>query len=234
MDQLITLVTNLLNLTKVAAVTFPGLLLAAALAIMFWPPAPIDLIPIVHLLSEAPTNLRRELPKENPAIGHIAAVCDITLLPVTRSSVFTAVEDVAYGASYGAPDSAKLFAKIDPPRPASTSFEVNYQYLLDAEQIRLAECTAAETAMKDVEKNEQAIRDRERDLETLQLYTKLVGLRLADPGRLRPRLAFDAFIGLQTTQVIGFILFSIVLGVVVVPIRDTLVSFFAERLFGRF
>lgn len=59
MDQIITLLSNLFNLTKVASVTLPGLALAGALALFLWPPHAIDIvripaiIPIPSLLSEA-------------------------------------------------------------------------------------------------------------------------------------------------------------------------------------
>jgi len=51
MDQIITLLTNLLNLTKVASVTLPGLLAAGGLALILWPAVPIDVIPVVTAIS---------------------------------------------------------------------------------------------------------------------------------------------------------------------------------------
>jgi hypothetical protein len=47
MNQIITLLTNLFNLTKVASVTLPGLLTAAGLALILWPAVPVDVIPAV-------------------------------------------------------------------------------------------------------------------------------------------------------------------------------------------
>lgn len=44
MDQIITLLTNLFNLTKVASVTLPGLVLAGAILLFFKPSQPIDTI----------------------------------------------------------------------------------------------------------------------------------------------------------------------------------------------
>lgn len=46
MDQIITLLSNLFNLTKVASVTLPGVAFAAALILFFHPPNPIDTIRI--------------------------------------------------------------------------------------------------------------------------------------------------------------------------------------------
>lgn len=47
MNQIITLLTNLFNLTKVASVTLPGLLAAGGLALVLWPAVPVDVIPAV-------------------------------------------------------------------------------------------------------------------------------------------------------------------------------------------
>jgi hypothetical protein len=46
-NQIITLLTNLFNLTKVASVTLPGLLAAAGFALILWPAVPVDVIPAV-------------------------------------------------------------------------------------------------------------------------------------------------------------------------------------------
>jgi hypothetical protein len=47
MDKIATLLQSLLNLNKVASVTLPGLVVAVALALIWWPPRPEDRIPIV-------------------------------------------------------------------------------------------------------------------------------------------------------------------------------------------
>ena len=72
MDQIITLLTNLFNLTKVAAVTLPGLLTAGGLALILWPPTPIDVIPVVVAVSRTPeTVLPYNLPNAtSPVVNH--------------------------------------------------------------------------------------------------------------------------------------------------------------------
>jgi len=45
--QIITLLSNLFSLTKVASVTLPGLLTAAGFALVLWPSIPVDVIPAV-------------------------------------------------------------------------------------------------------------------------------------------------------------------------------------------
>jgi hypothetical protein len=72
MDQIITLLTNLFNLTKVAAVTLPGLLAAGGLALVLWPPAPIDVIPVVVAVTRpAETVPPYNLPNpQSPVVDH--------------------------------------------------------------------------------------------------------------------------------------------------------------------
>lgn len=62
MDQIITLLSNLFNLTKVASVTLPGLTLAGALALFLWPPRPIDTIRVPAILPPPSSLSEAEMP----------------------------------------------------------------------------------------------------------------------------------------------------------------------------
>jgi len=53
MDQIITLLTNLFNLTKMASVTLPGILSAGGVALILWPALPIDMVPAVVRVSHS-------------------------------------------------------------------------------------------------------------------------------------------------------------------------------------
>lgn len=58
-NQIITLLTNLFNLTKVASVTLPGLLAALGLALVLWPAVPVDVIPaVVSIAAPSPPPAR--------------------------------------------------------------------------------------------------------------------------------------------------------------------------------
>src|SRR5580693_791823 len=57
MQPLVALLKDLLNLTKVANVTLPGMIVAAALAIFFWPPHPLNVVPTVVVPVVAIQNL---------------------------------------------------------------------------------------------------------------------------------------------------------------------------------
>jgi len=47
MNSLVELVSNVLNLTKLASLTLPGLLSAGVMALLLWPPKPLDVMPVV-------------------------------------------------------------------------------------------------------------------------------------------------------------------------------------------
>jgi hypothetical protein len=66
MDKIITLLTSLFNLTKVASVTLPGLLAAAGLALVLWPAMPIDLIPVVTAVSTSQNSVVDNLQRSAP------------------------------------------------------------------------------------------------------------------------------------------------------------------------
>src|SRR5271157_3592762 len=65
MDQIITLLTNLFNLTKVASVTLPGVALAGALALFLWPPRPVDTVRIPVVVHSAADLSRPQQPCSN-------------------------------------------------------------------------------------------------------------------------------------------------------------------------
>jgi len=271
-DKIITLLTNLLSLTKIAAVSVPGLLSNCAIAVMFLPPPPIDLIPIVkpnqiEVLQRRP---RVAADVKRPP-GLIQPACDIELISLKQALLglnqVISPSEINEVQSQGHPGLApRPFAKIVVDRRSidDEPDSVQSQLLLDAEQMRLAECIEAETALKGLEKtendqlaselavlekrsptskdiqrkrerilnNDQAIRDRDRDLASLGRFSGLIALRMADPGRLRPRQDFDSYLELLTHHVIAFILLSIALGVIVTAKNNALYSFLFRKLIG--
>lgn len=63
--------------------------------------------------------------------------------------------------------------------------------------------------------NERDSLERDRRLAELTRGQGVITARLADPGRLRPRLGFDDFTTALVNHVVGFILLSLAAGVVV-------------------
>jgi hypothetical protein len=68
-------------------------------------------------------------------------------------------------------------------------------------------------------RNEQRIRERERRLAELARESNVIAERLKDPGRLRPRQAFDEFITSLANHAIGLALLAIAVGVLMNPIN---------------
>jgi hypothetical protein len=284
MDPLITLLTNLLNLTKVAAVTVPGLLLTGAFALLFWPPPPIDFIPITYPRIDSATGrwVATINPQERPP-SEIALACDvqITTMPAgsaRRSGPFTELLGWDLIGLQSPPSNRHALERSlsqlnsDEAISQATGPAIRTQLLLDLEQIRLAECEDAEAELKQIKKSEsdyltsdiadlerqrasekgaeqskikkridddhealssvqKVLAEQEREQATLKRYSALVSSRLADPGRLRPKLDFSAFVTLQTSHVVGFIVLSIALGIIVAPLRDAFFGLLARKLF---
>jgi hypothetical protein len=236
MDQLIATISSLLSLTKVAAVSIPGLLSACAIAVLLTPQPPIDLIPIAKPYddSKLEERLRMESLGQTPPV---VAACEIDLVPLTQALDLGRQDpgmDLNLNAGIGKRGVAPIgFAEI----PSDTIVggapaAVKYQFLLDVEQIRLAECTEAETALKNLEKSDQAIRIREKNLALLRRSSDVIAQRMADPGRLRPRLNFDAYIELLTHHAVAFILLSLVLGVIATALNNAISGLLFGRLVG--
>ena len=321
MDQIITLLTNLFNLTKVASVTLPGLLAAAGLALTLWPAIPIDVIPVVTAISTA-----------HAAIADDAGTLEKFQVKVSKEPPNEAVPGfppafnqacaVSYWPSDGVVEQMEL--EIDRNRgkqpydqaweesakrqlqdlkdieqqgedesvPESRKRAVREQFVLDFEAHNLALCLDLEkswqgqeerdiqqlTADADIlEKQRSAAQDNflayqksnnplaskyERDMDTAKARIdtvrntirgrnrtlqeralkmnelnddqQIIAERLKDPGRLRPRVGFDAFLTGLVNHVVGFILLSLAAAIVVTAIDRAAFGAFFEDLFDGF
>jgi hypothetical protein len=287
MDPLITLLTNLLNLTKVAAVTVPGLLITGAFALMFWPPPPIDFIPITYpRIDSATGQWVATIKPQGRTPSEIALACDVKITTMPAGSVRRSGTEQFFPELQGwglierqsplgnrqALERSLSQLNSDEAISQATGPAIRTQLLLDLEQIRLAECEDAEAELKQIKKSEsdyltseiadlekqraiekgaelsrikkridddhealsnvqKVMAEQEREQATLKRYSDLVSSRLADPGRLRPKLDFSAFVTLQTSHVVGFIVLSIALGIIAAPLRDAFFGLLARKLF---
>lgn len=285
MDQLITFLTNLLNLTKVAAVTLPGLLLSGAFAVMLWPAAPIDPIPVAHPVSnldERYATIASLANGKDPSLPDACSVSFETLPEDSRRDFPSEVykwQLIDYEPKRQnelrreEEQVVRYFPRlhVNPELLSQYPQAVRTQLLLDLEQIRWAECQDAENELRQIWKTQsdflasdlaslekdratkiggqlsaiqneieakreslsivkEAIGKQDAELAAWKRYSDLIASRLADPGRLRPRLDFNAFVSVQTNHVVGFIILSIALGVVIAPIRDALFGLLARKL----
>jgi len=85
------------------------------------------------------------------------------------------------------------------------------------------------------------IRGKDRDVQERMLRVKelnedqqLITDRLKDPGRLRPRVGFDAFATGLVNHVVAFILLSLAMAIVVTAIDRAALSAFFENVFDGF
>lgn len=319
MGQIITLLTNLFNLTKIASVTLPGLLSAAGLALILWPAVPVDVIPFVFHVSHGRAF---DVPPDVACAGEnvlgrhdaYAQSCQIFSFPIDEAKRYievdqeqlrTRIQDLRNsggGPAELADDEAEysrnqftieeLEKTDDPSLPASRRRQIREQLLLDLKDQSFSECTELETSRKGREEaendqlkadlvieeqkrtaaqtnylaaltanspvagryqtemnyfegcitlkryttlwNNEDINERGRRLTELSRQQKVIDARLTDPGRLRPRVAFDDFLTGLVNHVVGFILLSLAAAIVVTAIDNALFGALFEDLFDGF
>jgi hypothetical protein len=71
-------------------------------------------------------------------------------------------------------------------------------------------------------------------VEELTRTQQVIKARLADPGRLRPRLGFDAFMTGLVNHVVAFILLSLASAIIVTATDRAVFGAFFEDLFDGF
>jgi len=298
-NQIITLLSNLFSLTKVASVTLPGLLAAGGLALILWPAVPVDLIPLAVRSEQQIGDF--DVPPDATCQGestlgrHSAydAVCSVRFL-----SMGQILESIGPGKSVpdGLGEIAQPLSDIQQQRTYSQfrKQQIQQQLVLDFDNQKFSECINLETSLKgreatenlqlkadlDIEEkqrsaaqdnylaylksnnrslaghyqwemnnfqgcitlkrysvlwNERDILERERRLVELAREQNVITSRLADPGRLRPRLGFDDFMTGLVNHVVAFILLSLAAAIVVAAIdRAAFFGALFEDLFDGF
>jgi hypothetical protein len=169
MESLVALLKDVLNLTKVANVTLPGMIVAAALAIFLWPPHPLNVVPTVVVPVVAPPNFpnppRRDTTSPDPFSGGVIEEPEFSNLlniqPACSVNLFR-------------------FADSDSDRLRDDLSQVQ-QFVLEREKANLEACLEEESRLLEKEKmlNEQILKDvelletdRSSVLETVVLYQK--------------------------------------------------------------
>jgi hypothetical protein len=311
MNQLITLLSNLFNLTKVASVTLPGLLAAGGLTLILWPAIPVDLIPLatvrsVQELAAFPDHDPAYVPPDptcDPStLGRRSAydrACYVNFLPMPEIVEFIKEDEKEKKKAEESPNTkapppgsdqkptASIPAELEDiaPQllqiegqdtyPRSRKEQIQEQLILDFENQKLSECLDLETSLKgreatenqqlkadlDIEEkqrssaqdsylaylksnnlplasrysfqgcitlkrysviwNERDIAERDRRVTELTRDQGILTARLADPGRLRPRLGFDDFLAGLVNHVVAFILLSLAAAIIVTALDRT-------------
>jgi hypothetical protein len=333
MDQIITLLTNLFSLTKIAAVTLPGLLAAGGLALIMWPAVPIDVIPVVVAVSRPAEPVQRyDSPSpQSPVVDHskhphtapastfpqaFVAACRVEHWPPDNNAIArirqaaeieqarTQLPNPALEPGQSVPDPSWATDVLSRMRgfdlqsgqqwvPRSRKQHILEQFLLDLEANDLTLCVDTEKSWQGQEEREilqwnsdldhlekqrsaaqdnfiayqkannstltshykedmdslqdqidtlrNSIRGQNRDVqERARRITELgeeqgsIAARLADPGRLRPRVGFDAFLTALVSHIVGFILLSLAAAIIVTAIDRAAFGALFEVLFDGF
>ncbi|MDP1860191.1 MAG: hypothetical protein Q8K82_16055 [Gemmatimonadaceae bacterium] len=231
MGDLIARLTSFLNLAALFAITVPGMVLAAALGVIFWPPFPEDVIMTAAAkpadpCSFAPVKLARSRGKyrDSTAKDHQRILDNAA--DTLRACIVTE-------ASRLGDDSARIVDKqyqIATDEKERDSLQARYLSYANSGSSLAPQFRARYRAVMDrIERNQDSVRQlrvshRARRL-TIALdsqYLATVEARLADPGRLRPAKSFDDIWAALTDHVIAFLSLSIIAGYAISPLNTAL------------
>lgn len=252
MESLVTSLKDLLDLKKVASITLPGVATAAILALLLWPPRPLDVIPIVTAPKLGITAANNQVfiksllrPRLNGANDPSCSVEEYQLkqLPggmklaseeyeqASRSRQFEleeqngnldaclAVENRMAGREKAQNEHSQRDLKAaEAARGAASSVVAAFARvgspLLGSAQFQLAsEENQVEQLRNQILANEQTTRNREWEIAELTRFKRMVSERLADPGKLRPQLAFDDYMAALSNHLVAFIALSMTVGI---------------------
>jgi hypothetical protein len=241
-------VTNFFTLTKTFAVTVPGMILAGALALILWPPDPVDEIMVQRASSGA---------ESRPALARTdTCVFVATPLPSARgASIDVArenqqvleraraviVECIAIEATRLGNDSAEiadLQYRITVKEKERDSLQSQYlRYAGSRSVVERQHRMAFDAVMESIGKKQDSIRTlRDHNRETKRRialdsqYLATIDERLRDPGRLRPRKTVLEIWNAITDHVIAFLVLSIVLGYAIDPLNTAVFGGLFDRL----
>lgn len=309
MNQIITLLTNLFSLTKVASVTLPGLLAAAGFALILWPAVPVDVIPAVVRVEEvSPPPPLAKTPAcqvQHWAVDDVLSWMDAqlaSLLKNPKNPTPAPPQNIgpapALNPDQLTQEALRQMLVIESRTknlsvPGMRKHAILEQFALDYEVQSLALCADLEkswsgrdeiaiqqiTADLDIlEKQRSAAqenylayqktnngslsaqyrqemnnrqteidakrhqllddtqdkKERERRAGELVAEQQEIKDRLAEPGRLRPRVGFDLFVTGLINHVVAFILLSLAAAVMVTAFDRAVFGFIFEDLFDGF
>jgi hypothetical protein len=259
MDKIISLLQSLTSLNKVASVSVPGLVAAIALTLIWWPPRPIDKIPMLEV--SQPANPQRGCIERGILIVQQEEACTAkwkTLDIPKGLSDFWSTERKNQCVLDQAKQKVAKCIEIETSRKGCEKTQNDYLALDIADLQKLLSATldvyssyektnnplAGQFLKKArdhedeisgkrelILKNEQSMRDRDLYLAELARYDKIISDRLADPGRLRPRKTFDDLLASLVNHVVAFILLAITLGVIGTPLSQFISAFSFDFVF---
>jgi len=239
----------------------PGLLGAVGLAMILWPPRPIDEIPMVvepaipsatqeaipdgsdtfTVPKERACNVKMRSLESPTHLGDIAgtAVQNQLRLDREKDEIARCVELENNRKGFEKTQNDHLALDIaDIQKLLSSALETYGKYEKVDNPLASRFQEKVDTLQRKLSKkrslflrNEQSIRDRDLYLAELARYDKIISDRLTDPGRLRPRKTFDDMLAALVNHLVAFILLAITLGVVLTPLSQAASAGFFDQLF---
>ena len=234
MGTLISRISTFLNLPGLAAITLPGMIVAAAVAIYAWPPPANDFVRTGANCQFGTRSLPRGAGTKRKAI--VQANQDT----LERASEALR-ECIAREASRLGEDSAAIAdIEYQIAVEAKERDSLQAQYLRyansgsDLTSVYRARYQTVATNIANAQKRVQALRVNNRQLKlNIALdsqYLATIETRLQDPGRLRTKSGINDLWSALTDHVIGFLALSLVIGYAVTPVNTMLFGALYDRV----
>jgi hypothetical protein len=246
MGDLITRLTSLFNLTKTVAVTLPGLVCSIAVVILLWPPMPVTLIP------QVPVHTRGKSCPPITLTGTLLEAKSIDDLKKTartnQDTLETSLRDLQECSEYetsqvGREETLNVNLKADITvlekeqaslQDAYIAYQKANSPLTPTYSAKLTDVTGRIARKRsEILLHEQTIRDKNRNIQEIARYMKMVTDRLADPGRLRPQKSFDEFLTALADHTVALILLAIVIGYVLDPLNRAIYGALYDGFFRK-
>jgi hypothetical protein len=259
MEKLLTMLGSFFNLPKIASISVPGILAAVAVAILMYPPPPVDMVPSVKfLIGELPSaRTLEDAQKEGKAACETkegpltesgqssilnqrdTARDNQRLLDTLQSQLAKCIEQENSMRGAEVTENSQLNADIEVRKNDQNDIQKVYQgYERSNSPLRdeyWKKYQAADARIRGVRekilKNEQRIRERDRRLAALTRESNVVAERLKDPGRLRPRRAFDEVLTALANHAFALAVLALIIGFLFNPINRAIIGIFYDFIF---
>ncbi len=242
MGSVLDLLNKVLKPGQIAAISLTGLISAFAVALLLWPPSPIDAIHIpakdqvedINVPKDCEYHEDRLNQARDPGDFKTTAIENQKTLDTAQENVQRCVDLLNSEVGEEATRDKQLTDQITVLRVAQTSAQANYlsyqkagsplegQFLhdfkKDTDQIR--------TLQDEIVKNEKKIREQGLRIATYTHFLDLIKQRLLDAGRLRPTHSFDDVLQGLANHVVAFLGLAVVIGSAFLPLQSVFLGAF--------
>jgi len=259
MNSALDLLNKIFKPSQIAAITINGLISAFAVALLLWPPTPID---VIHVVGRSEVKFDRNEPHIAASSFEVKKYDDCEVVPklLETGSDPGEVKKIAidnqltletaqvnlqkcldfFNSKLGdlATEDKQIGDQIVVLRTAQTSAQTDllaYQRAGSPLQTKFRERYEQFTEKisilnTQIVTNEQKVRDQSLQINVFTEYLGVIKLRLSDPGRIRSSQGFDDVLQGIANHIAGFLALAVVVGTAFQPFQRIFLGGFDSLL----